>query len=478
MELRAKIALTLPNTFFKITLTYDTFEKATFDSYLIASVISSAKTKISAMDYIDDITGKGSLNPHFKKLYDKISKLSKEQIEGILVDSLYPVTVIDKKHFFRFYEMLDASKMDNQVFIGNLKENPRLMDLLMPNDKEAKFRSLAFECEDGILRSDNYNAIFSDKTILIDLGSGTYLPISKENFEKAYKSDIQDISVYPGKIGTTISDGNWFVLNNVVLRAFGQNKQSFIDETGNVCLITSDYVKKTEIIKVFSLYFYNETSYQYETKNAEMCEQVISILMKTNSINEFRTKSLINILAVVSDKTAQNVINYILSRKDSKEIGEVGMKLIKNGLEKGWDEEALKAIKKTTPQSEIKHLYKINNKLGFDMSDLLTIDDIDLSESDRVKKQVYLVERKNKQNEINLMIGEITTSGIREKMKKLPTKDQVQKSLNSFINDEIAHLQKGINDLSNEDLNKRYEYIKSVYLGSYQKIKERCEKME
>ena len=68
MEIRAKVALSLPNQFYKVVLKYDTFEKATYDSYLVASIVANAKNEKDAMEYIDEITGNGSLNPHFKKL--------------------------------------------------------------------------------------------------------------------------------------------------------------------------------------------------------------------------------------------------------------------------------------------------------------------------------------------------------------------------------------------------------------------------
>ena len=98
MEIRAKVALSLPNDFYKIILKYDTFEKATYDSYLVASIVKITKTEKEAFKYIDEITGNGSLNPHFKKMYKEISQLSDEQVQNILNDSLFPITIVDKKN--------------------------------------------------------------------------------------------------------------------------------------------------------------------------------------------------------------------------------------------------------------------------------------------------------------------------------------------------------------------------------------------
>ena len=70
MEIKARVALSLPNTFYKVMLRYDTYQKATYDSYLVASLIKNAKTKKEAFDYIEEVCGQGSLNSHFKRLYE------------------------------------------------------------------------------------------------------------------------------------------------------------------------------------------------------------------------------------------------------------------------------------------------------------------------------------------------------------------------------------------------------------------------
>ena len=478
MEIKAKVALSLPNKFYKIILKYDTFEKATYDSYLIASLVANTNNDDDAIKYIDDITGNGSLNPHFKKLYGEISKLSKEQIDGILTDSLFPVTVINKSHHFKYYEMFDATRMDNMVYPHNLKDDPKLADMIMPKNQNAKFLSMDFEEEEGTIKSNVYNAIFSENGIQIDLDGGHYYPISADNFYSVYKNDIERINRYEGEIRKEITSGDWNVLNNQVLNAICNMKQFYIDEDGNHCSVLTDCLKKTEIINVFSLYFYKETKYDYSIKNSAKCEEVVDYLLKSKYINEFKTKSLINILSAVSDKTSQKVVQYILGRKDSKEISEIGIRLIKDGLEKGWELDVLKSIKKVSPKSEYKYLYRLNSNLDFEIEDLLNIDDADLTQKDLKKKHNYLSKRENIINDMNLMVGEIMNSGVREKMKSLKTKDSVYKTLNDFIKECSAHLKEDYESMSLEKLTNRYNNIKSVYVGAFEKIKKRLSKKE
>ncbi len=478
MEIRARVALSLPSIFYKATLKYDTFQKATYDSYLMASLIANAKTKQEAMNYIDEITGKGSLNPHFKKLYDEISAFSKEQIDGILQNSLYPITVVDQKNHFKYYPMFGATRMLNKVYSGNLKNQEEVLkQLIMPKDDKIKFLSLEYHEEAATIKLDNYNAIFSDKYIKVDLDNNQYYEISKEDFTKVYVNDVDRLEGFLGVVGNEITDGNWNVLSKSIISTFSKANYRYKDSKGVHTVLNTDCMKTIEIINVFGLFFYKETKFDYSSKNPSKCEDAIKYLMESKNINEFKTKTLIYLLTSVSDKTAQSVIQYILDRKDSKEISELGMKLIKSGLEKGWDQNVLNSIKKQVPMSEYKYLYRINPNLGFEIEDILDIDDIELTEFDRIRKTTYLSEKDNMLKDINLWIGEITNSGIREKIKSLeksPLKDSVKK----FLDKRTGHNKKDYKNMSMIQLKKEHDEICKMYTGDYQEMVKLLEEKE
>jgi len=471
MEIKARVALKLPNEYYKVILKYDTFEKATYDSYLIASLVANTKKEDEAIKYIDEITGKGSLNPHFKKLYEKISKFTEEQIDNILKNSLFPVTIINTKNHFEYYKMFNATKMNGKIYPYNLADDPNLKDIIMPKGDNIKFLSIDFEKSEGNIIQNVYNAIFTETEIKVDLGRGKYYPISKENFEFVYKNDLDDISKYRGKIGTQISLENWNALNNQVLQTICNENRFYIDENGNQCIVYNDCVKEIEVINVFSMYFYKETRYGFTLKNNKICEEVINYLLSSKNINEFKTKSLINILDAVSDNTKQKVVNYILCRKDSKEIAEVGLEVITSGLEKGWDQEALESMKSFSPKDKIKLIYKINSYLDFSIEEILCIDDCDLLEVHKILKKKHMDERKNVIDEMNRIIGEIINSGVREKMKSLKNKDNSYIELKNFINKDIAHLKQDYGKLSLKELKNKYNKIYSIYTGPFENIK-------
>ena len=477
MEIKARVALSLPNKFYKIELKYDTFEKATFDSYLVAALIRNAKDKNEAMDYIDSITGNGSLNPHLKKEYEKISGLSEEQIDGILNDSLFPVTVIDTKNHFKYYEMFNASRMNGQVYGGNLADYPNLPDMLMPKEKGIKFDGIEFKDEPGTVKQDMYNAIFSDKDIKIDLDGGNYHSISKEDFWSVFNHEELDVSnpLMPA-VKNEIMEGNWSVLTNQIIGSWKNNQFSYKDNEGNLSILTNDFIKVIEVINVFDLLFYKETKYQFSKSNANRIQNAIDYLMNSGNLNTFKTKTLIQMLSIIDDIEAQKVIDYVLSRKDSKELSEMGFKLIKNSLEKGWRKPTLKAIKKYIAPAESAVLYKLDSDLGFTIDDYLNISDEFLTTEHLKEKQEFLSRKSSMIQSIHVWIGEMTE--IREKAKKLLQKNSVTKDFNNFANKYIGHSKIKFDELPMDKLEKEFKYIQSVYNGNYQKVKAALDKLE
>ncbi|MGP1413959.1 MAG: hypothetical protein ACTTID_02410 [Bacillales bacterium] len=477
MEIHAKVRLNLPKTLYKLTLKYNTFEKATYDSYIIACLVANTKKEEQAYKYIDEITGKGSLNSHFKKLYDSISKFTKDQINDILVNSLFPITVINKEHCFEYYQIFDVTKMGNKVYEGNLIDNLEdIRKIILPVDKDIKFVSLDYIQEDGELKRDNYNAIFSKEGIKVDLLDGKYCSISKEDFSTVYKNDIDTLDGYLGSIGETISDGNWNVLSKEIINTFKNERYKFNDSKGRHCVLTNDFIKTYEIIKVFDLYFYKRNKFMFDKNSKALCEDAVEYLFSSKNINEYKTKYLINLLSYVDDKIKQQVVQYILDRKDSKEISQLGLSLIKSGLEKGWEKDILISIKKQISSSDLQYLYRLNKDLGFEVEDLLNIDKTDLNEEDLKKINKYLCDKENILRQINLWIGEITNSGIREQIKALKKSD-LKIRVKKFVDKRTGHNKLDYKSMDMNRLKKEYEEIKYFYNEDFNLIKKEISKL-
>lgn len=478
MQIHARVSLSLPNKFYRTILKYDTFQKATYDSYIIACLIQNTKTKKEAMEYIDEVTGNGSLNPHFKKLYDEISEFTPEQVDGIIRNSLFPVTMVEKGHF-KYYEMFDATRFNDKVYDGNLRyQEEFLKQRLLPKEDGIKFLSLEFEEGDGTVKKDTYDAVFSDTGITVNLDNNQYYPISKEDFYKVYEVENLDLSEYNGVVGSQITSGQWYVLTQNVLDSFKKDQFSYRDKNGNYAVILSEYIKVTEVISVFDLHFYKETKYEFTKANKEIIEEAVKQLMDNGWANNYKVKSLVRMLYFINDEIAKSVVEYVLKRKDSKEVAEFGMKIIKSGFVKGWPKEVLLSIKRSVVPSDYKYLYLIDSDLGFVVEDFLDIDDADLVEIHRLQKKAYLQERNNLIKDITMWLGEIcSVSGIRERSKKLQ-KNQTVITLNEFIKKYSAHSRINWEDKSTDELKKEHEYIKNIYNGVYQKVLAAVKKKE
>ena len=317
MEIKAKINLTLLSIVNRITLKYDTFEKATYDSYLMAALLDNEKDKKEAYNYIDEITGKGSLNKHFKKLYDETSLLSEEQVNGIIQNSLYPVTIINQKNSYRYYPTFGISKMNGQIYREDLKENEdKLKDLIMPKDAGIKFLSLDVVNPNEEYEHEIYNSIFSDKGIKIEITNGNYFEIDQDKFNDIYENDVVSLGDYLGKVGNKITDGNWNVLTQSIANNLSKDDRSFCDSLNRHCSLIDDYIRSREIIEVFGLYFYKDTRYAIRPENSKLCLETVQYLLESKKINEVKTKIIIDLLnAAKDDKLTQEVTQYILNKK-------------------------------------------------------------------------------------------------------------------------------------------------------------------
>ena len=152
--------------------------------------------------------------------------------------------------------------------------------------------------------------------------------ISQEKFAELLVNELSGLGKYEGAVHKNVVGDNWKILTNAAIGNMFSNNNYYYDADGNHCQIRHENVRKTLIAQIAGLYIFKEEILQYNA-NKEMCEKVLQVLFENNAINEFKTKALLVILHNVDDVSAQQVINYILSRKESKEISLFGIELLK-----------------------------------------------------------------------------------------------------------------------------------------------------
>lgn len=480
MQLEAKLKMKLSSLKNKIILKYDTYEKTTYDYFLMTSAIKNFKRKSDVFKYIDEITGNGSLNLHFKKIYEKVKKLKDEQIERILNSSMYPSTVINERNEYIYYPDLNLTVFKDKTYVGDLKKNKTNIEMikkaLLPLNEDISFNSIEFDEKEEKVEKF-CDVLFTKNEIKISLDNRkNYYQIFSDKFPELYTQNLDEIEKYKGNIGNEITPGIWYALDNSELNnLFDPKVNHFFNRENNHCTVYSEYIKITKVIKLFGIYFYNEAKYTFDEKDKEMSEDYLKYLEKSKKLNETKTIILNKVLRSVDIKKAKTIANQILSNKSSKDIALFALTLIKNGETSGWTLNSLKAIKQNISVLDYQYIYPINQDI-FDLNDFINMPNGILSKKDRLLKEKYLSDKKHVQDEINKMIGEITSSGVREKMKKLPTKDAVYDKLNKFINTYIGHSRLDYSKLNLDELKLKYSEFKKIYENEFLNIKQRIEK--
>ena len=480
MKLQAKVQLSLRKSYNIITLEYHTYEKATFDQYLAASIALRCESENQIERYINDLTGKGSLNIHFKKLVKKVLTFDRTTIAKILTNSMFPVTKIDRSNRYIYYPYFNISVINkNKYYKGNLKDytKEKIKNIVMLNEKLIDF---TVSEKDESNKKDTYMVLFDDNNLKINLINNEWFNFEYEHFRESYVNINIIPNLYKGIIKNTTEGDNWSILTETSFNSFVQSDRSFIDDEGDCCIITNDYIKKVCLAYIpnINLYFYKEERIDFNRKNIKYCDLALKYLLSSPILNEIKTKTLINILNNATDFVTQEVINYILSRKDSKEIAQIGLNLIKSGLEKNWQIASLNGMKKFANQEYLNLLYKINSQLDFKISELLSINIDILTNEHKFKVEKYKLERENLIEEINKIIGKITTSGLREKAKQiLPQSSDLLKKFTKYCNKYIGHANKSLEELSFDALKNRLIDVKEFY-EIYLKVKEMYEKAE
>lgn len=457
-----KVRLFLPKANNRLILKYKTYEKVSYDKYFISSLIKNAKEKDEIYILIDEVTGKGSLNEHFKKTYDEMKNLNQNDIEAILNESLYPVLKI-QDYYFQYIPMLNISLFNNKVIQGNIVDDDLFAKTLV--DKDGTYVDHEFIQSEPILKGDTYIVSLTDEKIQIEFHK-KYYNIDQSDFNNIVERDEIDLKNYKGTISNEMEGSNWLQLtrsnfNNII------NSKDFYYENGNHFAIYNEFVKESIIANNWGLLWVRELTYRYnESINKDICEKVAEVLMKSGKVNEFKTKSLIDILKNISRDYQQKIINYVLKRKDSKELALIGLVLIDKGYEKGWNEEAFNSFYKFKENSKhLINLYKINHKYDYSIDDLLEI-----YKNDKILlKRDHLSLIKNYYSDCDLLkeniqkkVGEISVSGIRQNLGKMPLDDDVKK-LRKYLNNIMAHFDRNIEDKNLEQLKQFSNRVNDFY---------------
>lgn len=473
MSLQVSLKLKLNKQVKKIKVKYNTFEKATYDEYLISSLalrtVNNKNRDKDVFEYIDNITGDGSLNKHFRNIYSRVKTFTQEQLGRIMENSMIPTLKIDERNRYDYYSQLDISVFKGRIYQGDLVEYKDLPNILMINEE---IIDMAVETVWNGAKAEQYSVMFDENQNVKVKISKEYVSLKNEIFEKTLCLELGNIGLYKGKIHDNADGDEWHVLNTSVINNLVENKNTYYED-GDHFLIRNDSVRKTIISKVHGLYIYKQKIIQYQG-NADLCDKVIDILIENRMITELKPKSVLSILKYVSYKKAQQAINDILVKNEEREVILYGLDLLEKGIASGWQTVVLKMFLKYASAKQLNIIYQADSTLNYTIEQLIKID-MDLLQS-KHKEQVekYYNDLEAKKKTIIEITGIVTTKGLRENAKKLEA-DEKTKRFSTLCNRLIGHVEEGLDDVSLKELDQWHKdalELKEISLIIEKRLKE------
>ncbi|ASP28363.1 hypothetical protein SCORR_v1c05910 [Spiroplasma corruscae] len=459
------VSLKLSKYLRKIEVVTKIFKKSSFDLYLVASIIKNIKDPIQAIEFIKEITGNGSLYKLFSSLYLKKSKeFSGEDIENILNNSLVPTFQVSNWEYY-YYPSLDITIIGNKVFAGDIyKDGNYIINNLNPDEDFVSSKVVQNILIDDDY--DNYEYIYENNICKIKLvnNSNKYYELSLKDFTSSIEE--RNINLLDLKYDNQILEGRFDQLNNEYVMNLNEKELKFFKDS-DLYIIEEVGVRQVKICKFFGTYWYSSSVIEY-SKDQNISELALNFLIDSNKIYEVKNKLLLNIIENINSYLIKcNTVNSYLKIKNSNNFITLGLKLLINKEETfNWSDDVLKIfLSNYTNLKELLVIYSLNNKLDYTISNLIEIFNSDkrvMSEEDITKVTNHLNDVEKLHKEINILVGEMSQSGVRENMKKIKIDSNDLVALKKFYNKHMAH-KNSINKETNlENLKEKLIYFQSV----------------
>ena len=454
MKIQINLRLKLTKQKKTIKVSYHTFETASYDQYLIASLALRAHSDEEAKQYISDITGQGSLNAHFLSLYQEISKLSPEELQLVLTNSRIPMLKIDASNWYDFYPELNISVFKRRIYLGDLGDYSDIIELLQIQEEVVEKEVILNKEFD---KPETYLVKLTDHDVSLKFFD-EWATISPEIFKEKLVTEITNIQGYLGLVHNEAEGDGWYVLTSTKLNNLTVTPTSFFDVNGDHCAIRNSDIRKTMIAIVNGLYIFKEISIPYD-KNPDLCNMVLDNIAFYSTVKSSSTNMLLLLLNNVSLERAQEFINKQFGESYfPREIAGFVERMIRYGNVKKWHKAILQGVLKKCNQSLYPTLYHIDDALDFSIDQLLSLDPAILSDEHRTIVENYLNDLNEMKKTIKGIIGEITTSGLRERVKTIKA-DVDTRRFSKLCNDLIGHVKM---DLAKANKNETEKWLNSA----------------
>lgn len=270
-------------------------------------------------------------------------------------------------------------------------------------------------------------------------------------FKRALCLDIDNVNSYMGRVHDKPDGAGWHILNNSAMNNL-LAAQCFFYNDGDHFLIRNDSIRKTIIARIHGLYIYREEVIEYK-HNPQLCDEVIRYLCAEGKLDYLKPKTLLMLARFTDDTTACEVVKSILDKGMNKDAIEFALNLITRGVRPAWPGSLFLELSKYANPRCLELIYGYNSTLHYSIDQLLKIDRDKLTSMHRQSIEDYLSNVEAKRNTIREITGEITTKGLRERAKQLPS-DETTKEFSKLCGQLIGHVNIDLDDATLEQLEK------------------------
>lgn len=472
MKLSLILHLTLSKFTYPVSVTTETYEKASFDQYLMASLVLHEKRQRYAYDYIDDLVGKGSLNPAFKTLYDKLSQFSDETLQDILQNNHFPVRTVNNGNAIDFYPDLNLSTFCGQAVEGDLAKRPEEAQMKLPplNGKLVEFKIGLGAERTGI---NSYTVHFIDDAIEIELFPGYFASMSNTAFNAAFQDKPRVLSEFNGTYDEASSAEDWNYLDANSREEIFQSK-SFLFQ-GAYYRVRMGLVYRYHFVFFHQFYIYRIERLKFSELSPDLANATLRFLTESGQIADLSIGDLKEIFPRALPDTVIRVFNALLLNHDSNEIAHYALTFMTPENKFAWSHEVLRKCKDASSTSEWAKIYQIDPEL-FQRKELHYLPNAILSPGDKAAVEAYWHDRQAKIDTIINIYGQIDASAVRTTSKRLESNKDV-KALRKLINNYQAHNDSDITQLTDEELEDRLAKAHDAF-ALYRRVKLQIEALE
>lgn len=449
MSLTINLKLRLTKITKVITVKYNTFEKAAFDEYLVASLVKRAGSESEAFDYIDDVTGDGSLNSHYKALYARTSTFDAALLDKIMTSSMYPREVIDSGNSYLYYPELDVSVFHGKMFRGELGGYPDLAKNILYISEDVTELTV---CEKKSNNDpNNYPVSIADDGRMAVRIADKDAIVSAGLFDKIAIKEELSLDAYGGEVFKDPRGADWHVLYAQAYNSLFVNRAFFYSD-GKHVRIKRGGLLCTELAAISGLIIYREREVRY-SEAPELCREALACMGRLGLFDPNWRQTLYVMLQNVDTDTAAKFINTYLPRFIDKTSARLAIDMIRSKAVRAWKRDTLQLLLSYCDGNDYTEIYRLDSGLHYTLPQLLHIDRSMLSPEHAETVDNHYADVEAMKEDIKRIIGNVVTSGMRERSKKLQNDAEV-KRFRKLCNELQGHEARDIDEAADDQLDR------------------------